>query len=67
MHSEKPPKCLNCDRAMSFTLRISLPPQLVYRCETCKVEAWVPLPKSATQPHSQPAQQQQQPQPDSEK
>jgi hypothetical protein len=49
---------------MSFTVRITVPPQIVYRCETCKVEAWVPEPKTIqSTPDPQPAQQQQQPQP----
>jgi hypothetical protein len=33
--------CLNCGLAMTFTARISLPPQVVYRCEPCKEEMWV--------------------------
>jgi hypothetical protein len=64
MQSEKPPQCFNCDQPMSFSLRISLPPQFVYRCEACKVEAWVPerqpLVAPAPPPPSPHGQQQQQ-------
>jgi hypothetical protein len=40
---------------MTFATRISLPPQVVYRCEPCGAQAWIL--------DSAPAQQQQQPQP----
>jgi hypothetical protein len=42
MEESKPPSCVNCGKAMTFNTRIHLPPQVVWRCEPCKVEAWVP-------------------------
>ena len=36
------PRCLQCSQPMTFSTRIHLPPQIVWRCEPCKVEAWVP-------------------------
>jgi hypothetical protein len=55
MGPNQAPACRHCGDAMTFATRISLPPQVVYRCESCKTQAWIL--------DSAPAQQQQQPQP----
>ena len=65
-----PPFCERCAGATSFVGRISLPPQMIYRCEACAHEMW--LTNSPTPQHRPPTrqlearqpQQQQQPQPD---
>ena len=38
----KPARCFKCSEPMTFSTRIHLPPQIVWRCEPCKIEAWVP-------------------------
>jgi tRNA(Ile2) C34 agmatinyltransferase TiaS len=55
MGPDQSPACRHCGKAMTFATRISLPRQVVYRCESCKTQAWILDPA--------PAQQQQQPQP----
>ena len=55
--SSEPPACRNCGAAMTFATRISMPRQVVYRCEPCKEQAWIRDP-----PPAAPSQQQQQPQ-----
>jgi hypothetical protein len=71
MEPDTRPRCYLCGKAMTFATRISMPLQYVYRCEACKVEAWVPAyaeppfaspPPEPQQPVAQ-QQQQQQPQP----
>ena len=39
--SSEPPACRNCGAAMTFATRISMPRQVVYRCEPCKEQAWI--------------------------
>jgi hypothetical protein len=65
-----PPLCERCSGATSFVGRISLPPQMIYRCEACGHAMWLtngPTPyqqPSVHQPEAQqPPQQQQQEQP----
>jgi hypothetical protein len=58
MGPDHSPACRHCGKAMMFTTRISLPPQVVYRCEPCNAQAWILDSRGAA-----PAQQQQQPQP----
>jgi hypothetical protein len=35
------PTCRSCGKAMTFATRISMPRQIVYRCEPCGEQAWV--------------------------
>jgi hypothetical protein len=64
--------CDRCSGAMIFNGRISLPPQIIYKCESCGNQKWTAetSPRyrlQASQPLKQPqAQQQQQSQPDRE-
>jgi len=66
-----PPSCERCAGATTFVGRISLPPQMIYRCEACAHEMWLtrsPAPHhrpTAHQPEGQ--QQQQQLEPDKKK
>jgi DNA-directed RNA polymerase subunit RPC12/RpoP len=65
METEYAPRCVRCGKPMSFAGRISLPPQMIYRCEACRTEIWTgsqpaPAPLFTEQPSQQ---QQQQPQP----
>jgi hypothetical protein len=63
-----PPLCERCAGVTSFAGRISLPPQMIYRCEACAHEMW--LTNSPTPPAQQPEAQQpqqQQPQPNEKK
>jgi len=74
-----PPRCERCAGGTTFVGRISLPAQMIYRCDTCAHEMWLansPTPhhrSSAQQPEAQQPQQQQQqqqtqqPQPDKKK
>ena len=41
MEPSKSPACRHCGGAMVFATRISMPRQTVYRCESCKTEAWI--------------------------
>jgi hypothetical protein len=67
MEAENPPRCVSCSESMVFSGRISLPPEIIYRCEQCASEIWVANRPSASGHSQQPqAQQQQQPQPKSE-
>ena len=66
MEPDTPPRCYRCGAAMSFATRVG-PLQSVYRCDTCKVEAWVPAyvdpPIAPMLPEPQEPVAQQQPQP----
>jgi hypothetical protein len=64
MGPHKSPACRSCGKAMTFAIRISMPPQMVYRCEPCKAQAWIPEQKNEPQRGSVAVQQQQQPQND---
>ena len=56
-----PPRCVTCTLPMSYAGRISLPPRIIYRCETCKTEIWVGnAPRTVTPVVSQRPQVQQQ-------
>ena len=62
-----PPRCERCAGDTTFIGRISLPAQMIYRCDACAHEMW--LTSSPTPYHRPPAQQpgaqqQQQQQPD---
>jgi len=65
--------CDKCGGTLNYSGRISLPPQTIYRCETCRDFKWIatappPYSPRGVQPVEQPqAQQQQQPQIDDEK
>ena len=62
--------CDRCSGAMTYSGRISMPPQTIYRCDSCGNQKWTAeVPRYlATPAAEQPqAQQQQQPQPGSEK
>ena len=67
------PRCERCAGDTTFVGRISLPAQMIYRCDTCAHEMWLissPAPHhrpSGQQPEAQQPQQQQQPQPDKKK
>jgi hypothetical protein len=65
MDAEKPPGCVSCGNSMTFAGRISLPPEIIYRCEPCRTEIWIGHHSPPTiRPTEQPqAQQQQQPRP----
>jgi hypothetical protein len=39
---KKPPRCVCCDTSMAFHRRLGLPGELIYRCEPCGTETWVP-------------------------
>jgi hypothetical protein len=63
--------CDRCAGAMVFDGRISLPPQTIYKCESCGNQKWEeegapPYQRRAIKPDQPQAQQQQQPQPKSE-
>jgi len=36
-----PPRCVSCEKPMTFAGRISLPPEIIYRCELCRTEIWL--------------------------
>ena len=63
------PICDRCAGAMVYSGRISLPPQIIYKCESCGNQQWTADTRPSyqarpTAPADQPqAQQQQQPQP----
>jgi DNA-directed RNA polymerase subunit RPC12/RpoP len=59
MAQAEPFACRHCGNAMTFATRISMPPQIVYRCEPCKTQAWI-----LDRPPAALSQQQQQPQKD---
>jgi hypothetical protein len=68
-----PPRCERCAGDTTYVGRISLPPQMIYRCDACGHETWLtnsPTPfhrPPAHKPEAQPRQQQQQQQPDKKK
>jgi hypothetical protein len=66
MGLDKLPACRSCGKAMTFATRISMSRQMVYRCESCKVQAWIPERKVEPQKGAVAVQQQQQPQKDPE-
>jgi ribosomal protein L37AE/L43A len=64
LSSSEPPSCQRCAGESEYVGRISMPPQMIYRCKSCGHQMWMqtyaPLrAPRADQPH---AQQQQQPQ-----
>jgi hypothetical protein len=59
---ESAPVCRNCGKPMAFATRISMPRQIVYRCEPCKEQSWIPERRVESQKGAVPTQQQQQPQ-----
>jgi len=68
-----PPRCERCAGGTTFVGRISLPAQMIYRCDTCAHEMWLAnTPTPHHRPSGQPSeaqqpQQQQQQQPDKKK
>lgn len=65
------PHCERCAGSTTFVGWISLPAQMIYRCDACAHEMWLissPAAHHQPPPHKpeaqQPQQQQQQPQPD---
>jgi hypothetical protein len=36
------PLCGTCNKVMTYSGRISLPPHVIYRCEECRAETWEP-------------------------
>jgi DNA-directed RNA polymerase subunit RPC12/RpoP len=42
MESVDPSSCRHCGKPMKLFVRISLPRQMVYRCDSCKAQAWTP-------------------------
>ena len=61
------PPCLRCGGSMRYEGRVSLPPQIIYRCGSCGNDLWVPRnaphvppPRPATPPAEPPQVQQQQ-------
>jgi len=58
------PTCTRCAGPSRYKGRISLPPQMIYRCDFCGHEMWMQSSPAGDQPQ---AQQQQQPQPDLKK
>ena len=65
MDTDDPPRCQRCAGATTYVGRISLPAQIIYRCEACGHEMWMQSnPLRLRHPVDPPqAQQQQQPQP----
>ena len=65
MNADDPPRCQRCAGATKFVARISLPAQVIYRCEACGHEMWTRSnPPQPPRPVDQPqGQQQQQSQP----
>jgi hypothetical protein len=57
MEPDHSPACRKCGKAMIFTTRISMPRQIVWRCDPCKSQEWILERGRASE-----AQQQQQPQ-----
>jgi predicted SprT family Zn-dependent metalloprotease len=42
MEPAKWPTCRSCGEPMTFATRVTMPRQSVYRCESCKEQAWIP-------------------------
>jgi DNA-directed RNA polymerase subunit RPC12/RpoP len=63
--SSQSPACQRCAGASEYVGRISMPPQMIYRCKSCGHQMWVQNNFSirAPQAHQPQAQQQQQQQP----
>ena len=55
MEPDGSPAC-RCGKPMTFATKISVPRQIVYRCDRCKGQAWI-----LDRPCAAPAQPQQQP------
>jgi hypothetical protein len=67
VEADNPPRCVTCNGLMTFHGRISLPSEIIYRCNLCSTETWVPNKAPMPSTPDPRAQQQQQPQPDDEK
>jgi DNA-directed RNA polymerase subunit RPC12/RpoP len=68
--SSQSPSCQRCAGASEYVGRISMPPQMIYRCTSCGHQMWMQnnfsiLAPQADQPQAQ-QQQQAQPKPDPE-
>jgi hypothetical protein len=50
-----PPSCERCAGGTTYVGRISLPAQMIYRCDTCAHEMWV---TTSSAPHNRPPAQQ---------
>jgi len=61
--SSQSPSCQRCAGASEYVGRISMPPQMIYRCDSCGHEMWMQNNPALAQPDQPQAQQQQQTQP----